>query len=96
MATRLAGETELIQYDHDNLVLNNYSSSDKSKTQSEQNANKPFLSFIEHQPTVITSKTEFMVFGESESKEFNEQIILNSIPIDERTKVNLRLLKIAI
>ena len=37
--------------------------------------------------SVNTSKTEFMIFGKSKRKDFNEQIIIDSIPIDEKPEV---------
>ena len=59
----------------------------KSKIKLEQNANKLIRFFHEHHLTVNTSKTEFMIFGKSKRKDFSEQIILDSIPIDEKTEV---------
>ena len=75
MATRVDNETELIQY------------ADKSKIKLEQNAIKLIQFFHEHHLTVNTSKTEFMIFGRSKRKDFSEQIILDSIPTDEKPEV---------
>ena len=36
-----------------------------------------------------TSKTEFMIFGKSKRKDFAEQIIMVSIPIDEKPEVKI-------
>ena len=68
-----------------NLIFD--TSIDKSKIKLEQNANKLIRFFHEHHLTVNTSKTEFMIFGKSKRKDFSEQIILDSIPIDERPEV---------
>ena len=87
MATRLDNETELIQYADDTVILTFDTSIDESKIKLEQNANKLIRFFHEHHLTVNTSKTEFMIFGKSKRKDFSEQIILDSIPIDEKTEV---------
>ena len=87
MATRVDNETELIQYADDTVILTFDTSIDKSKIKLEQNANKLIRFFHEHHLTVNTSKTEFMIFGKSERKDFSEQIILDSIPIDEKPEV---------
>ena len=87
MATRVDNETELIQYADDTVILTFDTSIDKSKIKLEQNANKLIRFFHEHHLTVNTSKTEFMIFGRSKRKDFSEQIILDSIPIDEKPEV---------
>ena len=87
MATRVDNETELIQYADDTVILTFDTSIDKSKIKLEQNANKLIRLFHEHHLTINTSKTEFMIFGKSKRKDFSEQIILDSIPIDEKPEV---------
>ena len=82
MATRVDNETELIQYADETVILIFDTSIDKSKIKLEQNANKLIRFFYEHHLTVNTS--EFMIFGKSKRKDFSEQIILDSIPIDEK------------
>ena len=72
MATRVDNENELIQYADDTVILNFDTSIDKSKIKFEQNANKLVRYFHEHHLTVSTSKTEFMIFGKSKRKDFNE------------------------
>ena len=84
MATRVDNDTELIQYADDTVILTFYTSIDKSKIKLEQNANKLIRFFHEHHLTVKTSKIEFMIFGKSKRKDFSEQIVLDSIPIDEK------------
>ena len=87
MATRADKETELIKYADDTVILTFDTSIDKSKIKLEQNANKLIQYFHEHHLTVNISKTEFTIFGESKRKDSNEQIIKESIPIDEKTEV---------
>ena len=87
MATRVDKETEFIQYADDAVILTFDTSIDKSKIKLEQNANNLIRYFHEHHLTVNTSKTEFMIFGKSKRKDFNEQIIIDSIPIDEKPEV---------
>ena len=87
MATRVDNETELIQYADDTVILTFDTSIDKSKIKLEQNTNKLIRFFHEHHLTVNTSKTEFMIFGKSKRNDFSEQIILDSIPIDEKPEV---------
>ena len=87
MATRVDNETELIQYADDTVILTFDTSIDKSKIKLEQNPNKLIRFFYEHHLTVNTSKIEFMIFGKSKRKDFSEQIILDSIPIDEKPEV---------
>ena len=52
-----------------------------------QNVNKLIQYFHEHELTVKISKSEFMKFDKSKKKDLNEQIIINSIPIDEKLEV---------
>ena len=87
MGTRVDKETELIQYADDTVILIFGTFIDKCKAKLEQKANKPLQYFHEHQLTLKTSKTEFMIFGKSKRKDFNEQIIIYSIPIDEKPEV---------
>ena len=87
MATRVENETKLKQYADDTVILTFDTSIDKSKIKLEQNANKLIRYFHEHRLTVNTSKTEFMIFGKSKRKDFNEQIIIDSISIDEKPEV---------
>ena len=87
MTTRVDNETELVQYADFTVILTFDTSIDKSKIKLEQNANKLVRYFHEHHPTVNTSKTEFMIYGNSKRKEFNEQIIIDSIPIEEKPEV---------
>ena len=87
MATRVDEETELIQYADDTVILTSGTSIDGSKAKREYNANKLVQYFHEQQFTVNNSQTEFMIFGKCKRKDFNEQILINSIPIDEKHAV---------
>ena len=58
-------------------------SNDKNKASLDQKANQLIQYFQEHQLTVNSSKIEFMIFSKKR-KEFKEQIIINSIAIDEK------------
>ena len=87
MTTRFDDETEFIQYADYTVILTFDNSIDKSKIKLEQNANKLVRYFHEHHLTVNTSKIDFMIFGKSEQKEFNEEIIIDSIPIDEKPEI---------
>ena len=87
MAARVEKQIELIQYADDSFIFNFWSIHRRKQGQVRTNANKFFQYFHEHQITVNTSKTELMIFGETKNKDFNEQIIIKPIPIDEKTEV---------
>ena len=58
-----------------------------TKIKLEQNENKLIRFFHKHHLTVNTSKTEFTIFDKTKSKDINAQIIIDSIPIDEKPQV---------
>ena len=87
MTTRVDNETELIQYADNTVFLTFDTSTDKSKIKLEQIAHKLIRYFHEHHLTVNTSKTEFIIFIKSKRIDFNEQIIIDSIPIDVKPEV---------
>ena len=87
LKTRVDKETELTQYADNTKILTFVTSRDESKFMLVQNVNKLIQYFHEHELTVKISKSEFMKFDKSKKKDLNEQIIINSIPIDEKLEV---------
>ena len=69
METKVDNETELIQYADDTVILTVDTSIDKSKIKLEQNVNKLIRYLHEYHLAVNTSKTDFMIFGNSKRKD---------------------------
>ena len=87
MGTRADKEDKLIQSAVNTVCFNSGTPIDESRAKLEQNTNNLIQYFHGQQLTVNTSKTEFMIFGKNKRKDFKEQIIINSIPINEKFEV---------